>query len=183
MFILYALVIGIALGLLLGGDLAQLGELKLRFAWVCVLGLAVQLVLFSDPVTERIGALGVPIYVVSTVAVAVAVAANYRIQGMAVVALGAFCNLAAIAANGGYMPTTAEAMAATGFSEKTVYSNSALLSDPNLPWLIDRFAMPTWIPSHNVFSIGDVLIGLGVVIVIVVAMRRRQAVLAGASAH
>ena len=183
MFILYAVVIGIALGLLFGGDLARLGELKLRFAWVCVLGLAVQLVLFSDPVTERIGSLGVPIYVVSTVAVAVAVAANYRIQGMAVVALGAFCNLAAIAANGGYMPTTAEAMAATGFSEKTVYSNSALLSDPNLPWLIDRFAMPTWIPSHNVFSIGDVLIGLGVAIVIVVAMRRPTARVSGAPAH
>jgi uncharacterized protein DUF5317 len=182
-FILYAIVVGIALGLLLGGDLARLGELKLRFAWVCVLGLAVQLVLFSDPVTERIGSLGVPIYVVSTVAVAVAVAANYRIQGMAVVALGAFCNLAAIAANGGYMPTTAEAMAATGFSEKTVYSNSALLSDPNLPWLIDRFAMPTWIPSHNVFSIGDVLIGLGVAIVIVVAMRRPTVRVSGAPAH
>lgn len=183
MFILYAIVIGIALGLLLGGDLGRLGELKIRFAWVCVLGLAVQLVLFSEPVTERIGDLGVPIYVVSTVAVAVAVAANYRIQGMGIVALGAFSNLAAIAANGGYMPTTAEAMAATGFTEKTVYSNSALLTDPKLPWLIDRFAMPTWIPSHNVFSVGDVLIGVGVAIVIVAAMRRRGASLAGAPAH
>jgi hypothetical protein len=102
---------------------------------------------------------------------------------MGIVALGAFSNLAAIAANGGYMPTTAEAMAATGFTEKTVYSNSALLTDPKLPWLIDRFAMPTWIPSHNVFSVGDVLIGVGVAIVIVAAMRRRGASLAGAPAH
>jgi uncharacterized protein DUF5317 len=183
MFILYAIVIGLVVGLLLGGQPSRLAELKLRYAWVCVLGLAVQLVLFSDAVTERIGDLGVPIYVVSTVLVAGAVAANYRIPGMAIVALGAFSNLVAIVANGGYMPTTAEALAASGFSEKTVYSNSALLADPKLPWLTDIFAMPRWIPSHNVFSIGDVLIGLGVVIVIVAAMRRPSVTMDGAPAH
>jgi hypothetical protein len=189
MFILYALVIGLALGLLLGGQPSRLGELRIRFAWLCVLGLALQLVLFSDAVTARIGGLGPPIYVVSTFAVAAAVAANYPITGMAIVALGAFSNLAAIVANGGYMPTTAEAMAAAGFSEKTVYSNSALLADPELPWLTDIFALPRWIPANNVFSIGDVLIGVGVVVVIVAAMRRpvpvadRAPAADGASAH
>ena len=183
MFILYAIVVGLALGLLLGGKASRLGELKLRFAWLCLLGLAVQLVLFSDAVTERIGDLGVPIYVVSTFAVAAAVAANYRVPGMAVVALGAFSNLAAIVANGGYMPTTAEALAAAGFAEKTVYSNSALVADPKLPWLTDIFALPRWLPAHNVFSIGDVLIGLGVVLVIVAAMRRPNLVANGAPAH
>jgi hypothetical protein len=183
MFILYAVVLGLALGLLLGGQASRLGELRIRFAWLCVAGLAVQLVLFSDAVTERIGDLGVPIYVASTFAVAAAVAANYRIPGMAVVALGAFSNLAAIVANGGYMPTTTEALAAAGFSEKTVYSNSALLADPRLPWLTDIFAMPPWIPAHNVFSVGDLLIGLGVVLVIVAAMRRPPVVASGAPAH
>jgi hypothetical protein len=183
MFILYALVIGLALGLLLGGQPARLSELKLRYAWLCVLGLAVQLVLFSDAVTERIGSLGVPIYVVSTVAVAGAVAANYRIPGMAIVALGAFSNLAAIVANGGYMPTTAAALEAAGFTAKTGYSNSALLDDPKLPWLTDIFAMPPWIPAHNVFSVGDVLIGVGVAVVIVAAMRSPRLLADGAPAH
>jgi hypothetical protein len=184
MFILYALVLGLALGLLLGGQPSRLGELRIRFAWLCILGLVIQLLLFSDAVTERIGDLGVPIYVVSTFAVAAAVAANYRIPGMAIVALGAFSNLAAIVANGGYMPTTAEALAATGFTERTVYSNSALLADPKLPWLTDIFAMPRWLPAHNVFSIGDVLIGVGVVVVIVAAMRRPTPMAhAGPAAH
>lgn len=183
MFILYAVVIGLAVGLLRGGQPTRLGELKLRWAWVCVLGLVVQLVLFSDAVTAWVGDLGVPIYVGSTFVVAAAVTANYRITGMPVVALGAFSNLAAIVANGGYMPTTAEAMAAVGFSEKTVYSNSALLADPKLPWLTDIFAMPRWVPAANVFSIGDVLIGLGVVIVIAAAMRRPTVSLGGAPAH
>jgi hypothetical protein len=38
--------------------------------------------------------------------------------------------------------------------------------------------LPAWVPFTNVFSIGDVLIALGVVIVIVSAMRRRDLELA-----
>jgi hypothetical protein len=71
------------------------------------------------------------------------------------------------------MPTTAEALAASCFSEKTVYSNSAVLADPKLPWMTDIFAMPSWIPAHNVFSVGDVLIGVGAAIAIVAAMHGR----------
>jgi hypothetical protein len=183
MFILYAVVVGLLVGAALGGRTAGLSELKLRWAWVFVLGLAIQLVLFSDPVTERIGELGVPIYVGSTLAVALVVAANYRITGMPIVALGAFSNLAAIIANGGYMPTTPEALAALGKTAKTVYSNSAVVPNPALPWLTDIFALPSWIPAANVFSVGDVLIGIGVIVVIVAAMRRAPAVQAGAPAH
>ena len=36
----------------------------------------------------------------------------------------------------------------------------------------DIFALPSWLPFANVFSIGDVLIGLGIVAAIVIAMRR-----------
>ena len=65
-----------------------------------------QIVLFSGPVSERIGDAGPPIYVASTALVLVAVLGNLRIPGMALVALGAACNLAAIVANGGYMPAS-----------------------------------------------------------------------------
>ena len=183
MFILYAVVIGVIVGFLLGGRPEGLSNLKLKWAWVFAVGLAIQLVLFSDFVAERIGELGVPIYVGSTLAVAIAVAANYRVTGMPIVALGAFSNLAAIVANGGYMPTTEAALSALGKVEKTGYSNSSLDPNPALPWLTDIFALPAWVPASNVFSIGDVLIGVGVVIVIAAAMRRPRAVLDGASAH
>jgi hypothetical protein len=183
MFILYAVVLGLLAGGVLGGRTAGLGEIKLRWAWVFVLGLAIQLVLFSDPVTERIGELGVPIYVGSTLAVALVVAVNYRITGMPIVALGAFSNLAAIVANGGYMPTTTAALEALGKTAKTVYSNSAVVPNPALPWLTDIFALPGWIPASNDFSVGDVLIGIGVIVVIVAAMHRAPAVQTGAPAH
>ena len=171
MFILYALVIGVALGIALGGRPAGLGSLRFRWSGVMLAGLLVQVVLFSDTVAERIGALGPPIYVASTVLVLAAVVANRSIPGMAIVALGAVSNLAAIVANGGYMPAARSALDALGKSDPTTYSNSASVESPALGPLTDVFAMPPWLPFANVFSVGDVLIVVGVVTTIVLAMR------------
>jgi uncharacterized protein DUF5317 len=172
MFILYAVPIGLVLGLLLGGRPAGLATLQFRFGWVMVVGLLVQVVLFSTAVSNAVGELGPPIYVLSTAVVIVSVLLNLRITGMALVALGAISNLVAIVLNGGYMPADAGAMAALGKTAPTTYSNSAILAEPVLKPLTDIFALPTWVPFANVFSVGDVLISVGVVVVIVAAMRR-----------
>ena len=171
MFILYAIPVGILAGFLLGGRLEGLSTIRFRWAWVFMLGRAVQLVLFSDFVTERIGEAGVPIYVGSTLAVAAVIAINHRIQGMPIILLGAASNLAAIIANGGYMPASVEAMESLGKQIKGGYSNSTFVPDPAIPWLTDIFALPAWLPFSNVFSVGDILIGLGVAVVIATAMR------------
>jgi Family of unknown function (DUF5317) len=172
MFILYAVVIGLGIGLAAGGRLDSLSRVQFRWGWVFTLGLAVQLILFSEAVSERVGALGVPIYVGSTLLVALAVAANYRVPGMPIVMLGAASNLAAILANGGYMPASETALASLGRSVISGYSNSSIVAEPRLPWLTDIFALPAWVPATNVFSVGDVLIGLGVVAVIIAAMQQ-----------
>ena len=172
MFILYALVIGLVIGFIAGGRPAGLSQLQFRWPWVMLGGLLVQVVLFSEFVTSRIGDAGPPIYAASTAAVVLAVIANRRITGMPVVALGAACNFAAIVANGGYMPASLAALQAHGKGPSTVYSNSVVTPDPALAPLTDIFALPNWLPFANVFSVGDVLIGLGVAIVIVAAMRR-----------
>jgi hypothetical protein len=173
MFILYALLLGLIIGTLGRGRLSGLGELQFRWAWIMLGGLFVQVILFSDAVTSWIGAAGPPIYVVSTAVVIVAVLANHAISGMVVVAAGAICNLLAIVANGGYMPASPAALQALGRVESTVYSNSVVVPDPVLAPLTDVFALPTWVPFANVFSVGDVLIGVGVAVVVVTAMRRQ----------
>jgi Family of unknown function (DUF5317) len=174
MFILYSVLVGFVLGLLVGGRPAGLARLQLRWSWVVLVGLVTQVILFSQTVSERIGAFGPPIYVASTLAVVGAILANRAIPGMLVVAAGAASNLAAIVANGGYMPADARAMAALGKFDPTVYSNSAILDHPALEPLTDIFALPAWLPFANVFSIGDVVIGVGVASTIVLAMRARH---------
>ncbi|MCV0403540.1 MAG: DUF5317 domain-containing protein [Chloroflexi bacterium] len=162
MFMLYAMAAGTLAGWLAGGSLAALGDLRVRWAAFAVAGLLVQVVLFFGPVAERIGELGMPLYIGSTLVVLGVVVRNARVSGMAVIALGAAANLAAIAANGGAMPASPAALAVLGRGLNDGYSNSVISDSPALWMLTDIFAIPPPIPFANVFSIGDVLIALGV---------------------
>lgn len=173
MFILYAIPLGIALGYLAGGRLDRLAEVRFAWGWLAIAGLLVQVVLFSGAVDALVGdTVGAAIYVGSTAAVLVAVLRNLRLPGLVLVALGAAANLAAIVANGGQMPTTLAALAAAGLDPRDGFSNSAVIEQPALAPLTDIFALPGWVPLANVFSIGDVLIGVGVAVVIAAGMRR-----------
>jgi hypothetical protein len=173
-FILYALVIGLLLGSLVGGRWLALGSIPFRWAPLILFGFLAQIVLFSDAVAERVGAAGPVLYVVSTLVVGAAVVRNLRIPGMPLIVLGAASNMAAILANGGFMPAAPEALVSLGKSAPTIYSNSAVVAQPALEFLTDRFALPRWLPFANVFSLGDVLIGVGVVMLIVISMSRAR---------
>lgn len=172
MFILYAVLIGLLVGALAGGRVAGLAGLKIHWGGAILLGLLTQVVLFTDAVAARVGDLGPAIYVGSTLLVLAAVVRNWRIPGMPLVIAGAGCNLAAIVANGGYMPAGEAAMAALGKADPVIYSNSAVVPQPALWFLTDIFALPAGLPFANIFSFGDILIGVGIAMVIVIAMRR-----------
>jgi hypothetical protein len=173
MFIIYAVFLGLLLGFATGGRLLGLATLELRWPGAIVGGLLFQFALFWAPVAERIGDLGPPLYVISTLVVAAAVLRNWRITGIPLVVAGAACNLAAIFANGGYMPSTIGALDFAGKGIPTMYNNSAIVPDPNLWFLTDVFALPRGVPLANVFSVGDVLVGAGIMLAIVSAMHRR----------
>lgn len=175
MLILWAIPVGIVVGLLLGGRLEGLLQLHFRWAALAVGGLLVQVVLFT-PFGDRVaGGLGPAIYVASTAAVFLAVVRNLSMPGMVIVAVGALSNLVAITSNGGAMPADPGALALAGFGGPGEHTNSVVLAEPAFRPLTDLYALPAWLPMANVFSVGDVLIGAGVAIVIVVAMRSRVA--------
>jgi hypothetical protein len=81
-------------------------------------------------------------------------------------------NLVAILANGGRMPATPAAMEAAGL-DFAVKHNSVAASEPNVGWLVDRFAAPDWVPLTNVYSVGDVVIALGAFALVFAAMGAR----------
>ncbi|MFL5686425.1 MAG: DUF5317 domain-containing protein [Chloroflexota bacterium] len=173
MFVLIAIPIGVAVGLLLGGRIERLSQLRFEWAWLAVLGLVIQVVLFSTTFADSFPpGVGEAIYVASTGMVLIAVWRNLAVPGLAVVAVGAISNFAAVVVNGGVMPTTVVALRTAGLGTETGFSNSALLADPALAPLTDIFAIPAALPMANVFSIGDVLIGIGLVVTIVLGMRR-----------
>ena len=174
MFILYALLAGLVVGFVTGGSLARLADMHFRWAPLIALGMAVQVVLFSTPLGDALGAAAPLVYVASNLAVLVAVGRNLAIPGLPLVLLGGASNLVAICANGGYMPVSPEAVAAMGRAARDGYSNSRPVGGVILGPLTDLFAMPTWIPLANIFSIGDVLIGVGAAVAVVATMHGRS---------
>ena len=173
MFMLYSILIGLAIGLLLGGRIGRLADLHLAWVPLAVAALIVQFILFDEQLNGVLGSLVPPIYVASTAVVLAVVLRNLRkAAGLALVALGTISNLAAIVANGGYMPVTAEALGVDAPTVPFYGGNSVLTANPILEPLVDRFVMPAWLPLTNIFSVGDVLIAAGIVIVMVVGMRQ-----------
>jgi hypothetical protein len=179
MLLLYAIVAGSIVGTLAGGRLSALAELRIRWLGVAVAGLVFQVLLFSTPVSERVGDLGPALYVASTIAVFAALLRNLDLPGLPIVALGAALNLLAIVANGGFMPSdpmawkTLSGVAALPTDD---FSNSALMhAGTALPWLGDVFVLPRPIPLANVFSIGDILIAVGIAWCVARSMRQPDA--------
>jgi Family of unknown function (DUF5317) len=173
MFILYSVVLGLAIGFALGGRLDGLAEIHLRAGWIIAAALVVQIVIFS-PAGDAIAGIAPAVYVASTAAVLVALVVNRSVPGLAIVAVGAASNLVAIVANSGYMPAGAGALAALGRPEGQGYSNSVVLANPAPGPLTDVYALPSWLPLANLFSVGDALIALGIVVTIALAMRRTR---------
>jgi hypothetical protein len=172
-FILYAVLAGLILGLVSRGSPSRLGDLRFRWAPLIAVGLLIQVALFSSPLGNALGELAAPVYVVSNVAVLVAVVANLAIPGLWLVLVGGASNLLAIVANGGYMPVSPDALAAMGRLPKEGYSNSLPMDNVVLGPLTDIFTMPAWVPMSNVFSVGDILLGVGAAIAVVAAMHGR----------
>ena len=181
MFILYAIPIGILVGLARGGRLGNLAGLRFEWGLVALAGLAVQLVLFTEPVGRLVGDAGPLLYVASSLVVLAVVLRNRHLEGLKLVAIGAIANLVAIAANGGYMPADPGALALAGLDPTSGYSNSVVTNRPALAPLTDIFALPAGVPFANVFSVGDVLIGLGIVVAIAAGMAGPKPVVAPGS--
>ena len=175
MLLLYSIAAGLLIGRALGGRVRNIEHV--RFVWwqLALAGLAVQLLLFADPIQERVGAEGPFIYVLSTVAVLVALLRNLRLPGLALIAAGALLNLIPILANGGYMPSSPDAWRElTGVAAVPVayYSNVALIGPETwFPFLGDIFVFPRPLPMATAFSLGDAVIAVGAIVFLVSAMR------------
>jgi hypothetical protein len=175
--LLYSIVAGLLIGRALGGRVRNIEHV--RFVWwqLALAGLAVQLLLFADPIQERVGAEGPVIYVVSTVAVLIALLRNLRLPGLAIIATGAVLNLIPILTNGGFMPSSPDAWRElTGVAAVPVayYSNVMLIGpDTWFPFLGDVFIFPRPLPMATAFSLGDAVIAVGAIVFLVSAMRSR----------
>ncbi len=110
------------------------------------------------------GAVAPVLHILTYVAAVAFVWLNRAVRGLVVVGAGAFSNGLAITLNGGTLPASQAAVDAAGFDHGMEFANTGVLEDPVLWWLGDVFAWPAPLPLANTFSIGDLLIVVGVAI-------------------
>ena len=158
--------VSLALVPVFGGRLAALADLRLRSFWLLLLSYLLQTVAISvSPSAD--GQWRGAVLVLSYVVAACFLVLNRDAPGMWLIALGTLMNTIAIVANGGVMPASAGAIATSGVPvEPGVFANSGVLAHPNLLFLGDVFAIPAGWPLANVFSAGDVCIGVGAAVAI-----------------
>jgi hypothetical protein len=160
-FLVAAVVLAALAVPLAGGHLGALVEVRLRHVWAIFAALGLEIAAMELPgLPEGLrAALMVAAYPIG----AVFLAANWHLPGIPLVALGAALNLLAISVNGGVMPASPSALAGAGLGvDEPGFQNSTALADPRLAFLGDVFYLPASWPLSNVFSVGDVLIALGI---------------------
>jgi Family of unknown function (DUF5317) len=164
------IVIVIVAALMRGGSLRHFAALRLRWLPLVIIGFVLQLLIFTPFASAPVIAFAtLPIYVLSLALVTIWVAANWRVPGMTLIAIGLALNVVVIAANGGHMPVSPEAARLAGKYEMLVSDDPAIskhiaaVDGQVRLWLLsDLIAVPKGVPFAAVLSIGDIVLTVGI---------------------
>ena len=162
--------LSIIVGKIRGGSLMNIGELNFQRAYLFFLGFLIQLAIgvlgFKEvPFSQIICS---SLHIISYIFIFVGLYANLKIPGVRLLGLGSFLNFLVIAANGGRMPVSLDRLEYLGR-----ISDIELLKSGSVPMYIatkgdvlskilgDVLALPKPIFGSQVFSIGDIIMGIG----------------------
>jgi hypothetical protein len=168
--------LGLITGFLARGSIKGLKDIQLRMVWVLFVSLAIAILpLFSDSINKHrrvlllVANAGVLLFLV----VNIVTSRGESRGGFLVIALGWALNFIVIAANGG-MPLSRWAYAASGQTQRITEGSGGfyriVVAGPKTTLLPLGDVIPIRL-LHEVVSIGDIVLFLGVAVVIAAAMR------------
>jgi MFS family permease len=162
------ILLGLVLGLLAGGSLRNLGEIRLRWA-----GLLVAAVVLRFGTEAALGAgidvvetLRLPLLLGAFAILLVALWVNRTYPGLSLAFLGVLSNGLVILANGGYMPIWGPALATAGLTSADVTRSFHIVVDAAATDFLGRLlilgdVIPFPFLLQNVYSLGDLFLALG----------------------
>lgn len=168
------LFLALAVAVLRGGRLVNLGDIELRAWWLLVLALALQVATRFLP--ERAATAGVVMVLTSFALLMFLVILNRNKEGMLIAGLGVLMNFTVIAANGGMPVLAGAAEVASGFTVSdpdlaASYKHIPLDENSRLTFLAD--VIPLRLAGiAEVISLGDIFLALGLGVFLERELRR-----------
>jgi len=157
---------------------SQIASIPLRAPWLALVALALQVPLLRAPFgpTQQVTA-AQALFLLSHLLLLMFVWLNWRLVGIEIVGLGVLCNLIVVLANGGFMPITPQTLVrinpGSTLEQWTVgfhYGGSKdviLLQQETTLWVLsDILVLPPPFPWPTAFSVGDLLIALGIIVML-----------------
>ncbi len=154
----------------------RLAEIPIHSAWLIAGALALQIPFLRSPAVplEQLK-LQQALFVGSFVFLLIFVGLNWRLLGAWVFGVGLVCNLVVILANGGAMPISPETLAKINpgssqenWVEGQHYNRSKdvilLKENTRMAEISDIHALTVPVPVRAAFSLGDILIAIGIVL-------------------
>jgi hypothetical protein len=180
MILTLAVVLGIAASLVRhqGRIFDQIAAIPLRSAWLALLAIVLQWPLLRAPAGPTQGlSVQVALFLLSYLLLLVFVWLNRRLTGVLIAGYGVVCNLLVIVINGGLMPIAPEILVEINEGSRPEqwpvgdhygYSKDVILpgQDTKLWALSDTLVIPPPFPRPIAFSLGDLLIAFGVVVLL-----------------
>jgi hypothetical protein len=161
-FTLTVLLVAVAVAYLRGGRLQRLAHAPLRWSWLLLVGLGLQIAVDLAVGRGLVADASLPgwsLLFLSQLLVLAWVLGNWHLPGMLLIGLGLLMNVVVVAANGA-MPVGPEAIMALGGDPAALEPGKHTLLTPEtrLPWLADIWALP---PLRSIISVGDVVLAAG----------------------
>lgn len=163
---------------------ANMAAIKIKLGWLIILAVLLQRIPFALSVPSSFVELKKALLILSYVLLLWALSRNLHLGSMRIMALGSVLNFAAIVVNGGLMPVSPEARLQAGMTPigqprfgKVLPEGTGVLlpvEQTNLWFLSDIIPVSL---VGGVFSLGDVLIGVGLLFFVVGTVRGKSGIL------
>jgi len=159
-------------GFLRGGGLANLDSVNLRGIWIVFIALIIQILIFPLFSEHAIVTVGTSyLHLFSYLLLAVFVVINIKVWELSLMGVGMLLNFLVIALNHGYMPTSVTSLQGAGqqaiadcLLNSGTYGNVIkMTSSTVLNFFGDWLYLPSFFPMSSAFSLGDLLISVGLI--------------------
>lgn len=180
MILLFAIVVGLAATFVRAKiNHRSLKLKKLSWEWLVFVAVIPQILVFQFAAISRL----VPeslvpfIHIISMLGLLVFVARNFLVPGFWALGFGLLSNFLVIFMNGGWMPISPQTLfrlvpsnpeSIWEIGSRLGYSKDYIMAveDTKLVWFSDVLTLPQWFPYKFAFSVGDILISIGTLILL-----------------